>query len=394
MTPPSGSARSGRPLQQRPRRRLTPSDRVQRIGTRRIILVVGAVAVTVVAAGCAATTGTPTAASAQGSSTAGGSGNPSVTDPGSGQGSGAAPGGSAAPGASGMIAAVQDGSFEVQSATSQTTVTYTADTAIQQSKAGDLADVTVGSCITAIAAPAASSGGSPAPGSTAVTPGGQRLGRSTPASITAASVSIQPEANGSCAAAGLGGFAGFTGGRSGAPGAQRTFTGGARPTGAPSTSGSGGRGGIGSGFAAFGGVVFGQVTSVSGSTITVAATEFAGRAGRGAGASGTGTAESPRPTTSASAPPAAGVTSTVTVTSATAYTDSAAAQPSAITVGLCASAFGTADDTGAIAATDIRLSDPVDGSCQAGFGSGRGGFGGFPRSGGSGSDSAPVTTHG
>ena len=84
----------------------------------------------------------------------------------------------------------------------------------------------------------------------------------------------------------------------------------------------------------------------------------------------------------------------MTVTGATTYTKTVTATSSAIKVGLCASAFGTADDTGAITAKQIQLSAPTNGTCSARLG---GGFGGFPRGGAPGSaggQSGPVTTNG
>jgi len=65
----------------------------------------------------------------------------------------------------------------------------------------------------------------------------------------------------------------------------------------------------------------------------------------------------------------------VTVDDATTYTATVAADASAAEVGRCASAVGDADDTGAVAATTVALSDPVDGECRLG---GRGFGGGTP----------------
>ena len=63
------------------------------------------------------------------------------------------------------------------------------------------------------------------------------------------------------------------------------------------------------------------------------------------------------------------------MTSSTTYTTEKKAASSAVKTGLCATALGTADDTGAITATSITLSDAVDGQCTGGrgFGNGRGG---------------------
>jgi hypothetical protein len=37
-------------------------------------------------------------------------------------------------------------------------------------------------------------------------------------------------------------------------------------------------------------------------------------------------------------------------------------------VGLCVSAQGNADSTGAVTATSVRISNPVNGQCVVGFG--------------------------
>lgn len=335
-----------------------------------------AVALALVAA-CSSTTRSPAAASTPSSgsvtasgATAGESGGGSAGSQAGGRGGF---GGAAAPGASGTIAAVQQGSFEVQSTTSQTTVTFTSGTAIQQTVKGSLADIAPGVCVTAIAARPATSagptssagaaaGGSAGGGSTA---SGTQQRRTTPSMLTATTVAIQPATAGTCAALG---FSGAGRSRTRAP---RTFAGRTPPTGAPSSRGTSGNGSgaVGSpgagGFGGFGGIVSGQVASVNGSTFTVTARAFTGGAGRGQGAAAT------------AAPAVSTTTSTVTVTDATTYLKTAKAGSSAITVGRCATAFGPADDTGAIAATQIRISEPTAGSCTASFGA----FGGFSRGG-------------
>jgi hypothetical protein len=159
---------------------------------------------------------------------------------------------------------------------------------------------------------------------------------------------------------------------------------GARPSGAPGQNGGTGPGngtGNGRGGFDFGRIVTGKVTSVSGSTITVESTTFAG------GAPGAGGQSTAAPS---AAPSSEKSTRTVEVTSSTSYTKDKTATSSAVKIGLCATALGTADDTGAIAATSITLSTAVDGSCTSGFG----GFGG--RGGAGNGQSAPtsVSTHG
>jgi hypothetical protein len=113
--------------------------------------------------------------------------------------------------------------------------------------------------------------------------------------------------------------------------------------------------------------VTGKVTAVSGSSITVSGTGFDGarRAGSNAPSAGAGSTAAP-----------ATKTYTVTVGSATKYTKTGTATSSALVVGQCATARGSSDDTGAITATTIAVSAPVDGGCTAGFGGFAGGPGG------------------
>ena len=388
MTEFAGEAPSDR----RPRER-RPASTSRRRAAHGLAGAVALFSAAVLVAACSSTSGTPTPASAS-TLPSGAAGNGGA---GAGQGSrsGFGQGQATPPGASGTIAAVSAGSFELQSTTSQTTVNYTSSTHIQQTVAGSFADVAAGACITAIAAPSAS--GSPSTAQSSAAAAGRSAPRAfaTPSHITAISVTVEPATNGSCTVAGLGGF---TGDRGGAAGASRTSGGRARPTGTPTGSNEAGNGaGNRTGFAGFGGVVAGQVTSVSGSTITVTVRRFAGRAGQG-GAGATATTATPAAPSTA-APSTTTSTATVTVTGATHYAKTTTAESSAIRVGLCASAFGTADDTGAIAATQIRLTDPVSGGCStAGLG---GGFGGFNRGSGNsgggnsgGGQGTPVTSNG
>lgn len=70
--------------------------------------------------------------------------------------------------------------------------------------------------------------------------------------------------------------------------------------------------------------------------------------------------------------------STVAVSSSTVITEQATAKRSSLKKGACASAFGTRNAKGVVAAQRITLTAPVKGSCT-------GGFGNRPRQGGSGS---------
>jgi hypothetical protein len=150
-------------------------------------------------------------------------------------------------------------------------------------------------------------------------------GSTASATFTAATVSVSPPVNGACGAAGRGGGQGQGArpGRSGFP------SGGAGPSGAP--------GG--------GAVANGSVTSVSGSTIVIASQ---------AGGS--------NPTSR-----------TVTIGGSTKLTTVANATASAVKVGKCATVQGGSDSSGAVAATTVRITDPVNGQCGARFGAGANG---------------------
>jgi hypothetical protein len=112
-------------------------------------------------------------------------------------------------------------------------------------------------------------------------------------------------------------------------------------------------------------IASGSVVSVSGSTIVVAARDFTG------GTSSTGSSGSATTTNK-----------TVTLTAKTKITGERSATSTAVKVGRCATARGSADSSGAVKATSISITDPVDGSCT-GFG-GFAGFGGRQGGGGSG----------
>jgi len=116
------------------------------------------------------------------------------------------------------------------------------------------------------------------------------------------------------------------------------------PSGMPS-GGPGGRGGFGFG-------AFGKVTAVSSSGFTVASTMPSFGAGASAGA-----------TTDVA----------VMVDAGTTYTTTKSVTAGALKVGRCATATGSTDDTGAVSAQRISLSQPVDGQCTGGFGGGSAG---------------------
>ncbi|MFZ1286455.1 MAG: hypothetical protein WAR57_05385, partial [Candidatus Phosphoribacter sp.] len=102
--------------------------------------------------GTAPTSATPTDARSAGApSSAAGSGS-------GGSGASGRPGAPGQPGVSGLIADVSGSTMQVQSATKQTAVTWSAATRFTQNVSGSVADITVGSCVLARAATAGQTG--------------------------------------------------------------------------------------------------------------------------------------------------------------------------------------------------------------------------------------------
>lgn len=217
----------------------------------------------------------------------------------------------AMPGASGIIAEIAGRTLQVQGNGSQTAVTYTTKTTFTQQVSGTAGDITVGSCVRVASADAADA-----------------------TAVTATSVTVSTAVDGACTW-GVGVDGSSRGGRpsgmpSGAPGGP------GMPSGAPSGMPSGGPSGMPSGM---GRMLVGTVTAADGKSVTVSATQ-----------------------------PGSDQATTVTVTlgSAVTITTSQKASASALKVGLCASARGASDSTGAITATSISLSRAVDGACRQG----------------------------
>jgi hypothetical protein len=223
----------------------------------------------------------------------------------------------------GTAAAVSGSSVEVQNPSSgQVTVTFTASTPITDTVSVTAKDVAVGSCVTVVGKPSAAGAAAK--------------------SVTATSVTISAPVKGNCAGAGGfggGGFGGFGGGQGGSS---------PRPSFSPRPRPTGSRGAFGNG--AFGGAD-GKVTSVSASGFVVEARSRT---------AGSGTATD--------------TDITVITTSASKYLKTVTASASALKVGQCITAVGTANSIGAVAARSIRISQPGPAGCVSGFG-GRGGFG-------------------
>jgi hypothetical protein len=224
------------------------------------------------------------------------------------------------PGVSGLIAAVSHGTLQVQSATAQNTVLYTAATRFTRVASGHVA---AGDCVTVTGTPAAGSA----------------------QGLTATSARIEAKVDGACPTAGAGGGfpgGGFPGG--GSPGGG--FARGGGPTGARSGTPPTGPAGAGREFAS----ATGTVSSVTRSTILLKGIL---RQGRGAA----GSTATPAPATVVvTLGPSATVTRTVAATSAAAV------------VGQCARATGPATSTGTIKARSITVSPPGATGCRQGFG--------------------------
>jgi hypothetical protein len=255
---------------------------------------------------------------------------------------GGGPGGG---GVSGQIAAINGTIAQVRGQDGQTSVSWSDSTTFERTAAATVADLKVGDCVNASSFDFSAAQGGAAPTQPAA---------DAPVKTVAITA---PGSDGTCTGGFGGGFGrggGFNGPRpSGAPTGQagqgeNGRRSGQRPSGAP-TGGPGGFGG-------FGAFTSGKVTAIDGSTITVDAIQIS----RGAGAS-------PTPTTAPKQ---------ITVDSSTTYTATTASTAQAMQVGLCAVARGKADDSGAVAATAITVSDPVNGACGTGFGGFRGPRGG------------------
>jgi hypothetical protein len=286
-------------------------SRASRYGLGTVPLLLGAAAVLTLSA-CGGTSGTPAASQPA---------SPAASTPAA-AASGSPPRAPRGPAASGMIAAVSGSTLQVQNAqVGQVAVSWTSATKFTQQVTVRLSSVKAGDCVTA-----SSASGSP-----------------TAASFMATAVTVSQAVNGRC-------FGGFGAGAVPSAGSSlraRPFPSGARsfarPSGAPS--------GVTARTGAF---AIGPVVSVSASAIVVAARSF----GPGAGG-GTGTTTN----------------KTVTLTSATMITTVRSGTAAAATVGRCVTVQGKSDSTGAVVATSIAVTDPVDGQCTTGFGGfGAGGF--------------------
>ena len=243
--------------------------------------------------------------------------------------------GGARPGTSGTIAAINGTSLEVQNPTTgQTTVTYTSATTFDQTVSAAASGVTVGSCISAFGKPTSTSSTEQDIGVRRAGHGHHRLHH--PARLGQLHRRLRRRVRrGRRRGAGRPG--GFPAAVPAPVVGPRVADGGPLP--------GWGRGTFGA--------ASGQVTAVTGSTVTVSETN---------------------PSTKATS------SVVITLTASTTYTERTSATAADLAVGKCATAIGTADSTGAVTARSITLSHPVSGSCTTGFGGfGRGGGGAADR---------------
>ena len=240
------------------------------------------------------------------------------------------------PGASGLVAAVNGTTLQVQGNNTQTAVSYTSRTTFTSQVAAVSADVVVGACVMVRGE-----------GATETPP-------STPSStrpLAASSITITPAVHGECrAGSGRGGAGDLP--RGGGPGAP---PGGTVPSGGPSGTRTGRPtdGAMGGRPGGFGGA-FGKVTAVSAGGFTVTSTVVERPAGAG-------------PASPGSSPSAHTRTVIVTTSAQTTFTKTVSTTAKAAAVGTCVTAEGKADDTGAIAATSVAVRPAENGSCTQGF---------------------------
>jgi hypothetical protein len=204
------------------------------------------------------------------------------------------------PGANGKVAAVDGRTAQVQGMDGQVAVSWTDTTTFTKEVGAKLSDIKVGDCV------AVGSNDTPSSGSTASS------------AVTASTVRIIARTNGSCAPTMRG------------PGGQDSD--GPQTYGGPPPGAGGQRPQM-----RIGGAV-GEVKTVSASGFTVDSVL--------PGSDSTGTSAV-----------------TVTVGADTTYTTTAKGAASDVEVGTCVAANGTTDQTGAVTAKTIAISQPQDGQC-------------------------------
>jgi len=237
-----------------------------------------------------------------------------------------------APAASGTIASVSGDTLEVQNPESgQTTVTISSKTTITATVSVTLKAVASGTCLTATGT------------------------KTKSGALDATTVTLTSAAGGGCSRR-----TGFGGG-----GTARVFR-------APSSGSSSAKSRPTFKVAANAATAFGEVSSVSGSTIALKGTIFSlsSAFGKSSGSKAKGQTSAPKATKVS-----------VVVSSKTKYLRTGLGSASSLKVGDCATAFGPTNDIGAVAATRLSVSPATSSGCVVGFG-------GFGHGGGSSGASA------
>jgi len=211
----------------------------------------------------------------------------------------------------GLIADVSGKTMQVQGTDAQTAVTYTAKTSFTQQVSTSASAIEVGTCVSVQTSGAASAS----------------------TSVTATAVSVTAAVKGECT-----GRAGGSRG-TGAPSGMPSGAPGGAPSGAPSGAPQGGT--TPGGNADRTRPVSGKVATVDGSSFTVTSVAFGDTGSQ---------------------------TYVVTTSDKTTVTKDKTVTAKAVKTGLCTTAAGKTDSTGAVTATSVALRPAVDGACSAGFG--------------------------
>ncbi len=241
--------------------------------------------------------------------------------------------------ATGSVTSIDGSSLQVSNANSETTVVVAGTTSFEKRETGTASSIAVGDCVTV-------------------------TGTTANKGIKAANVSVTAAASTGCtrgAGGGPGGAGGAGGGGrfGGGTGQRPNFGNGERPAGANANR------------LKNLGIAFGPVQSVSGDKMVVKATTFT------------------RPTKKNAKPKTTTKDVTVSLTSSTNISQTVAGTAADLTVGSCVTARGPLV-SGAVNATNVTISSPVNGACTAGFG----GFGGGRFGGGNGGGSNTTTSAG
>lgn len=223
--------------------------------------------------------------------------------------------------ATGAVTSIHGSSVQVdnQNQNSESTVVVTGTTNLEKREPGAASDIAVGDCVRVIGTGSAAKG------------------------IKASTVAVSPAAENGCGPGARGGTFGGGAGQ----GRPNFGNGAAPPGGFRNRNGNGNRTG---GRPRAAGIASGPVVSVSGDHMIVKATMFS------------------RPTKKNAKPKTTTKKVSVTLGNSTSIMRTVPATITDLTVGSCVTAIG-ASDAGAVTATNVTISAPVNGSCSFGFGS-------------------------